>query len=39
MWRRRTEPVLLAEVLELLRPADGGFYVDGTVGLGDTRRR
>ena len=28
------EPVLLAEVLELLRPTDEGFYVDGTVGLG-----
>ena len=28
------EPVLLAEVLELLRPTDAGFYVDGTVGLG-----
>ena len=28
------EPVLLAEVLELLRPSEGGFFVDGTVGLG-----
>ena len=28
------QPVLLAEVLELLRPSERGFYVDGTVGLG-----
>jgi len=28
------EPVLLAEVIERLRPGDGGTFVDCTVGLG-----
>ncbi len=28
------QPVLLAEVMELLAVTPGGFYVDGTVGLG-----
>ena len=27
-------PVMLAEVLDALRPADGGIYVDATFGLG-----
>lgn len=31
---RAHEPVLLAEVLELLAVSPGRFYVDGTVGLG-----
>ena len=27
-------PVLLKEVIQYLAPADGGIYVDGTLGLG-----
>ncbi len=28
------DPVLYQEILQALRPRDGGFYVDGTVGAG-----
>ena len=28
------QPVLLSEVIGLLRPRPGGVYVDGTLGLG-----
>jgi len=32
------EPVMVAEVLELLQPSRGGLFVDGTVGLGGHSR-
>ena len=32
------EPVMVSEVLELLRPSPGGLFVDCTVGLGGHAR-
>ncbi|MEP5366381.1 16S rRNA (cytosine(1402)-N(4))-methyltransferase, partial [Parvibaculum sp.] len=31
-------PVMLADVLDVLKPRDGGIYVDGTFGAGGYTR-
>ena len=39
MSEPRHEPVLAAEVVELLAPLNGGLFVDCTVGLGGQDRK